>query len=69
MKNKELVIINVGTGGEVTVEAKGVIGKGCEALTRCFEESLGLVTSTVYKPEFTQRANVAQGNAAAAGGS
>lgn len=65
--NGPKVIITVDAGGEVVVEAAGVIGKGCEALTSCFEKSLGVLVDKKYKPEFIQRANVAQGNAAAAG--
>lgn len=52
----EQVIITIDAKGEITVEADGVVGKGCEALTKPFEQGLGTVTSDRKKPEWTRDA-------------
>lgn len=57
---KEQVIVTVSPQGEVTVEAAGVIGKGCEALTKPFEQALGTVKSDQKKPEYHQQASQPQ---------
>ena len=46
-------------GGKATVEVKGVKGRGCKALTKEFEEKLGLKvadeeTREMYEPEPAQ---------------
>ncbi len=43
---------------EVTIEAIGFQGKGCEAATKAFEEALGVVAKRKHKPEHRQ--NVAK---------
>lgn len=60
----EQVIITVGTRGQVEVEAAGVTGPGCKALTLPMEEALGTSTRDQKKPEFTKKAIAPQGNQA-----
>lgn len=52
----EQVIVTISPDGDLTVEADGVIGKGCDALTKPFEEGLGATTSDQRKPEYTRDA-------------
>lgn len=56
------MIVKISKTGEVTVEAKGVVGKGCKDLTRNIEAAIGRVTADTGKPEMFQ------GNAATQGG-
>lgn len=49
---QEVVITFSETGPEVQVEARGVVGKACTALTKPFEEALGAVLDTSFKPEY-----------------
>lgn len=51
------VIVTVDETGEVKVEAKGITGSGCKALTEAIERAIGTVSGDVKKPEFTQQAN------------
>lgn len=62
MPNVEVTISNE---GEVEVEAHGVKGSGCAALTKAIENAIGQTTSDRKKPEFTQSAS--QGKQAKAG--
>lgn len=59
----QTVIVNIGVEGEVKVEAQGVQGSGCHALTKAIEDALGRVSADQKKPEFFQQ----QTNTAAAG--
>lgn len=45
---------------EVTIEAVGFQGKGCEAATKAFEEALGVIASRDYKPEHSQSVSTKQ---------
>ena len=63
MKTVEVII---DSEGNVKVETRGIVGAGCEALSRAIEESLGVATSNVKKPEFYQ--GTAQQQATAGGG-
>ena len=44
--------VRVSTQGEITVEAQGFQGKGCEAATKAIEEALGKPRERVRKPDF-----------------
>ena len=54
------VVITVGNEGEVAVEARGIVGTGCKAVTEAFERALGATTGDTLKPEFNQRPAVNQ---------
>lgn len=49
------VIVTIDDKGEVKVEAQGVVGQGCQALTRAIESALGNTTADLKKPEFNQQ--------------
>ena len=44
--------VRVSPNGEITVEAEGFKGKGCEAATKAIEEALGKPGTRSRKPEF-----------------
>jgi hypothetical protein len=50
----QTVIVKVDEDAKVTVEAQGVVGQGCEALTAAIEQALGTRSGDVKKPEFHQ---------------
>jgi len=56
MTKSERVIVTIGTDGGIEVEADGVVGRGCDALTKPFEQGLGAITSDQKKPEYTRDA-------------
>jgi len=60
----QIVNVNIDVEGNVKVDAHGVQGSGCQALTKAIEESLGRVTDDQKKPEYFQQ----QVNHARAGG-
>lgn len=64
----EQIEVDIEADGTVRVEAKGVSGRGCSALTAAIEASLGRVTGDVKKPEFHQQVNAHEQARAAAGG-
>jgi len=45
--------VRVSPLGEITVEAEGFRGKGCEAATKAIEEALGTRRGRIRKAEFT----------------
>lgn len=53
------VIVTVDSDGEVKVEAKGVVGTGCKALTAAIERAIGETSGDVKKPEFNQQSTQA----------
>lgn len=44
--------VRVSPVGEITVEAEGFQGKGCEAATKAIEEALGKPSVRTRKPDF-----------------
>ena len=44
--------VRVSPFGEITVEAEGFHGKGCEAATKAIEEALGKTRERTRKPDF-----------------
>ena len=44
--------VRVTPTGEITVEAEGFQGKGCEAATKAIEEALGKPRERTRKPDF-----------------
>ena len=54
------ILVRVSPTGEITVEAEGFHGKGCEAATKAIEEALGKPKARTRKPDFWRQANSRQ---------
>ena len=48
--------VRITSNGEITVEADGFHGKGCEAATKAIEEALGKPRERTRKPDFWRQA-------------
>ena len=44
--------VRVSPSGDITVEAEGFQGKGCEAATKAIEDALGKPRERTRKPDF-----------------
>jgi hypothetical protein len=44
--------VKISPTGEITVEAEGFKGKGCEAATKAIEDALGKPRERIRKPDF-----------------
>ena len=51
------ILVKVSPVGEITVEAEGFQGKGCEAATKAIEEALGKPRERTRKPDFWRQSN------------
>jgi hypothetical protein len=51
------ILVKVSPVGEITVEAEGFQGKGCEAATQAIEEALGKPRERTRKPDFWRQSN------------
>jgi hypothetical protein len=51
------ILVKVSPVGEITVEAEGFQGKGCEAATAAIEEALGKPATRHRKPDFWRQSN------------
>ena len=49
--------IRISPFGEITVEAEGFQGKGCEAATAAIEEALGKPATRHRKPDYWRQTN------------
>ena len=49
--------VTVSPSGEITVEAHGFHGNGCEAATKAIEEALGKPRERTRKPDFWRQSN------------
>jgi len=49
--------VRVSATGEITVEAEGYQGKGCEAATKAIEDALGKPRARTRKPDFWRQNN------------
>lgn len=49
--------VRVSPAGEITVEAEGFHGKGCEAATKAIEEALGKPRERTRKPDFWRQSS------------
>lgn len=52
--------VRVSPFGEITVEADGFQGKGCEAATKAIEEALGKPRERTRKPDFWRQSQRGQ---------
>jgi hypothetical protein len=51
------ILVKVTPTGEITVEAEGFQGKGCEAATQAIEQALGKPGQRTRKPDFWRQSN------------
>ena len=51
------IIVKVSPFGEITVEAEGFQGKGCEAATKAIEEAHGKPRERTRKSDFWRQTN------------
>jgi hypothetical protein len=56
------IIIDVAPDGQVKVEVKGVKGRGCKALTKDYEESLGKKVSSIDTKEAYEQERIQSHN-------
>ena len=52
---KRTIEITVSPTGELSIDALGFKGSGCEQATKFIEEALGVQAQKVRKPEYQQR--------------
>ena len=52
--------VRVSPFGEITVEAEGFHGKGCEAATKAIEDALGKPRERTRKPDFWRQSQRGQ---------
>ena len=50
------ILVRVSATGDITVEAEGFQGKGCEAATKAIEDALGKTRTRTRKPDFWRQA-------------
>ena len=60
--------VRVSPIGDLTVEAEGFHGKGCEAATKAIEDALGKPKERVRKPEFWKQSRSHQHQQTLGGG-
>ena len=51
------ILVRVSAIGELTVEAEGFHGNGCEAATKAIEDALGKPRERTRKPDFWRQSN------------
>ncbi len=52
--------VRITPSGEITVEAHGFKGMGCEAATKAIEDALGKAGTRTRKPDFWRQSNAAR---------
>ena len=62
------ILVKVSPNGEITVEAEGFKGNGCEAATKAIEEALGKPRERTRKPDFWRQSNSHQNQQQIGGG-
>jgi hypothetical protein len=51
------ILVRVSPDGDISVEADGFQGKGCEAATKAIEDALGKPRERTRKPDYWRRSN------------
>ncbi len=54
---KKRIHVHVSPNGDITVEADGFQGNGCEAATKAIEDALGKRRDHTRKPEYWRHSN------------
>lgn len=60
--------VRVSPAGDISVEAFGFQGKGCEAATKAIGQALGRSTGRKFKPEHRQTGSIVRQQALGEGG-
>ena len=60
--------VRISTAGEITVEADGFQGKGCEAATKAIEDALGKPGNRTRKAEYWRQSQRHQNQQKVGGG-
>ena len=60
MSASRRIHVRVSPFGEITVEADGFQGKGCEAATKAIEDALGKPRERTRKPDFWRQSQRGQ---------
>jgi hypothetical protein len=55
--SRRRIHVRVSPKGEITVEADGFQGQGCEAATKAIEDALGKPRERTRKPDYWRRSN------------
>ena len=58
--SRRRIHVRVSPFGEITVEAEGFQGRGCEAATQAIEEALGKPGQRTRKPDFWRQPSSVQ---------
>ena len=58
--SRRRIQVRVSPFGEITVEAEGFQGRGCEAATQAIEEALGKPGQRTRKPDFWRQPSSVQ---------
>lgn len=60
--------VRITPSGDITVEAHGFKGNGCESATKAIEEALGKAGTRTRKPDFWKQANASRNQQRLGGG-
>jgi hypothetical protein len=60
--------VRITPSGEITVEAHGFRGKGCEAATKAIEDALGKTGTRTRKPDYWRQFNASKNQQRLGGG-
>lgn len=60
--------VRITPSGDITVEAHGFRGKGCEAATKAIEDALGKAGTRTRKPDYWRQSNAAKNQQRLGGG-
>ena len=60
--------VRIAPSGDITVEAHGYKGKGCEAATKAIEDALGKAGTRTRKPDSWRQSNAARNQQKLGGG-
>ena len=52
--------VRITLSGDITVEAHGFKGKGCEAATKAIEDALGKAGTRTRKPDYWRQSNASR---------
>ncbi len=60
--------VRINPSGDITVEAQGFKGQGCEAATKAIEDALGKAGTRTRKPDFWRQSHISRNEQRLGGG-